>query len=299
MSMDVLQALEDTARTTLERVGPSVVSIGRSGRGTGYVVGEGRVLTNAHNLRDRTTQVGFTDGRRVQGNVVGSDLDGDLVVLDVDTGDAPALVWGADAARTGDVVLSVTAGGHLLRVTWGQVTGVERGFRGPRGRPVHGALEHTAPAARGSSGAPLLDRAGGVVGVSTHRLEHGFYLARAADAALQEAVAGMQQGRRLEPVRLGVALAPSDVARRLRQAVGLADREGVLVRTVVDGSPADAAGLAVGDLLVGAGGRALHTPDDLIAVLDGLRPGDELRIEVIRGESPTEVTVRFEADDGS
>ena len=291
--MDVLKALEDTVRATAEAVGPSVVSVGRNGRGTGFVVGPGRVLTNAHNLRDRTTQLGFADGRRVQGTLVGSDLDGDLVVLDVDTAQAPPLEWAADPATTGYTVLAVTAGQHLLRVTWGQVTGVERGFRGPRGRPVHGAVEHTAPAARGSSGAPLLDREGRVVGVNTHRLEHGFYLARAADTALQEAVAGMQQGRRIEPVRLGVALAPNEVARRLRQAVGLADHDGVLVRTVVEGSPADVAGLAVGDLLVSAAGRALHTPDDVIAVLDGLHPGDQLVLDVVRGEAGSTVTVRF------
>ncbi|WP_122261954.1 S1C family serine protease [Ornithinimicrobium cerasi] len=291
--MTAIQELEERTRSTAGAVGRSVVSIGRDGRGTGYVVGVGRVLTNAHNLRDRTTQVRFVDGEPAQASVVGSDVDGDLVVLEVDTGDAPVLDWASDPVTTGDTVVVASAGQHVLRVTWGQVTGVERGFRGPRGRPVHGALEHTAPAARGSSGAPVLNRAGQVVGVNTHRLEHGFYLARAADTELRAAVAAMQEGRSIEPVHLGVALAPSAVARRLRRAVGLADRDGVLVRTVVEGSPAGAAGIAVGDLLVTAGGRALATPDDVIAALTGLRPGDDLVVDLVRGETGSTVTVRF------
>ena len=110
------------------------MSIGRDGRGSGFVVAPGRVVTNAHNLRDRTTSVRFADGRTVQGTVTGSDVDGDLVVLDVDTGDVAALPWSDDAVGVGDVVVAVTAGRQRLRATWGQVTGAERGFRGPRGR---------------------------------------------------------------------------------------------------------------------------------------------------------------------
>jgi S1-C subfamily serine protease len=294
--MDAIQELEQLVRSTRRSAGPSVVTIGHHGRGTGFVVAPGQVLTNAHNLRDRTTEVGFTDGRRVQGSVLGSDVDGDLVLLDVETGDAPPLEWAAEAVEVGDTVVTVTAGQHQVRVTWGQVSGADRGFRGPRGRPVHGAIEHTAPAARGSSGAPLLDAEGRVLGVNTHRLEHGFYLARAADETLRRSVSAMQQGQRVEPLRLGVSLAPAAVAGRLRRAVGLPERDGVLVRAVVDGSPAERAGIAVGDLLVAAAGQPLSTPDDVFAVLGGLGAGDELSVDVVRGESGSTVTVTFSDD---
>ena len=70
-------------------------------RDPGFVVAPGKVLTNAHNLRDDTTEVAFADGRTVQGAVAGSDVDGDLVVLDVDTGDVAPLEWAADAVATG------------------------------------------------------------------------------------------------------------------------------------------------------------------------------------------------------
>ena len=88
--MTSTSTLRDAARAALAATDRSVVRIGRApGRGCGVVVGEGFVLTNAHNLRDRTTEVSFADGRAVQAEVVGVDPDGDLVVLAVDTGGRP------------------------------------------------------------------------------------------------------------------------------------------------------------------------------------------------------------------
>ena len=293
--MSALDDLEQLIRTATQSAGPSVVSIGRRGRGSGFVVAEGRVVTNAHNLRDRTTQVRFADGRTAQGTVTGADLDGDLVVLDVDTGSAPPLVWAAELPTPGDTVLTLTAGRHQPRATWGQVTAADRGFRGPRGRVIAGAIEHTAPSASGSSGAPVLDTGGKVVGVNTHRIDHGFYLARAADADLRDRIEAMGEGRRYERAELGVALAPPPVAAELRRAVGLPDRDGLLVRAVVEGSPAEGAGIQRGDLLVRASDRDLVSIDDLLAVLAGVGPGDELRIDLVRATDTVTVTVAFPA----
>lgn len=291
--MGATDELSELVRTAHRAAGPSVVTIGRHGRGSGFVVAPGRVVTNAHNLRDETTEVRFDDGRAVQATIVGSDVDGDLVVLDVDTADAPALAWADDAVAAGDVVVTVTAGRHQRRSAWGQVTATEAGFRGPRGRPIVGAIEHATPCGPGASGAPVLDRHGRVVGVNTHRLEHGFYLARAVDQPLRDAIAAMAEGRRYERLRLGVALAPAEVAARLRRSVGLEARDGLLVRGVVDESPAANAGIAEGDLLVRAGGQELRTADDLFAVLATVEPGGELPLSIVRGADELDVTVSF------
>ena len=293
--MTAVEELSDLVRTIHRDAGPSVVAIGRHGRGSGFVVAPGRVLTNAHNLRGETTEVRFGDDRTVQGTVVGSDVDGDVVVLDVDTAAAPAVVWADEPVEPGDIVVTITAGGHRRRTAWGQVTATEAGFRGPRGRPIVGAIEHSTPCAPGSSGAPVLDRGGRVVAINTHRLEHGFYLARAADQGLRDVVTAMSEGRRFERLRLGVALAPTDVAARLRRSVGLDERDGLLVRSVVDDSPASAAGLREGDLLVRAGGRELKVADDLFAALAGIQPGGQLELSVVRGSDELQVTVTFPA----
>src|SRR5436305_1700733 len=94
--------LPAAARAALAAADPSTVTIGRQGRGAGVVVAPGRVVTNAHNLRDRTCQVTFADGRVVQGSVAGAAPDHDLVVLDVDTADAPALAWATEPPQVGD-----------------------------------------------------------------------------------------------------------------------------------------------------------------------------------------------------
>src|ERR1700741_3616076 len=102
--MNSFADLSTAARTVVAKVAPSLVSIGSDGRGSGIVVAAGKVLTNSHNLRDRTTSVTFADGRVVQGTVCGVDDDGDLVVLDVDTKSAEPVAWSEGAAEAGDIV---------------------------------------------------------------------------------------------------------------------------------------------------------------------------------------------------
>jgi serine protease Do len=292
--MTVLTDLADAARSAADAVGPAVVRIGRGGgRGCGVVLGDGIVATNAHNLRDRTTTVTFADGREEQGELVAADADGDLAVLRVATGDAPAVSFG-DGVATGDVVFAVArsaVGG--VRVSLGLVSATERSFRGPRGRRITGTLEHTAALPRGSSGSPVVSADGAVVGLSTHRIGDGFYLALPADDELRRRLDQLASGTPRRRPLLGVGLAPARVARRLRQSVGLPDRDGLLVRAVDPGSPAAAAGLAEGDLLVAAGGRPLNSVDDLYDVLDGVQPGDSLVVTVVRGVDERDVAIEL------
>src|SRR4051794_14066140 len=92
--MAVLDEIRDTVSGVAERVGPSVVGLGRGwGVGSGVVIAEGQVLTNAHNLRSEEATVTFADGRRETGEVAGSDRDLDLAVIEVDTGHAPPVEW--------------------------------------------------------------------------------------------------------------------------------------------------------------------------------------------------------------
>jgi len=296
--MTVLEELAATVGTVDERVATAVVAIGRDRRGAGFVVGDGLVVTNAHHLRDRTTQVTFTDGRSVQAEVRAADVEGDLAVLGVDTAGATPIAWSDTTPSPGTVVFAAVLGPHGRRVTFGAVSGVRAEFRGPRGRRIRGSLEHTAPLARGSSGGPLLDADGALVGINTHRLGDGFYLALAASDDLRRRVDELAAGRPPRRRRLGVSVVPSAVARRLRRAVGLAERDGLLVRGVEDGSPAAAAGVQGGDLITSAGGVAVQDADDLWSVLDGLAPDGTVTVELglVRGAEELTVTVTFPAD---
>ena len=301
MSANPLADLSAAARAASAASAPSTVAIGRHGRGTGVVVGPNRVLTNAHNLRDRTTQITFADGRAVQGRVIGADPDHDLVVLDVDTADVPPLLWSDAELAEGDAVFAAarTTRGH--RVSFGLVSAVDRAFRGPRGRRVKGAVEHTAPLGRGSSGGPLLDGEGRIVAINTHRLGEGFYLAQPADESLRQRVDQLVGGALLGGRRLGVAIVGPRESNRLRRKVGLPDQDGLLVAGVEVGSPAAAAGLGEGDLVVAVAGSPVVSVDDVWDALD--TAGDTVELEVVRGTESRTVTVSFAAptngDDGT
>ncbi len=288
-----MAALADLGREIgeiAEKVGPSVVGIGNRWRGgSGVVIGENRILTNAHNLHGDEVTVTFADGRSADAKVVGVDGDGDLAVLEAPTDGTAALDLGTDAPGVGTPVVALgNPNGHGPRVTFGFVSGTGRSFRGPRGRRVAGAVEHTAPLMPGSSGGPVVDLDGRLLGINTNRLGNGFYLAIAADASLRDRVAALGRGEEPKRRRLGVGLAPAHVARRLRRAVGLAERDGLLVREVEDGSPAAKAGIAEGDLIVAVGDREITSADDLFDALGG--EGD-LRITIVRGADEQTVTV--------
>jgi serine protease Do len=294
----ITAALQEAAAGIADRAAPAIVRIGRhGGRGCGIVVGDGYVLTNAHNLRDRTTEVTFADGRAEQGELTAVDPDGDLAVVSVDTGDAVALPWADTMPTLGTIVFGVSRASDAgARLTFGMVSGGGRAFRGPRGRRVTGSLEHTAPLARGSSGSALVDEAGRLVGVNTARLGEGFYLALPADADLRARVDALVRGEGPRRLVLGVGLAPAGVAAKLRASVGLPERVGLLVRSVEEGSPAATAGILVGDLLTAAAGTELATVDDLHGALDAAQATGALTLHVVRGTDELDVTVTFEPD---
>jgi serine protease Do len=291
--MAVLAELSDSIAAIADRIGPSVVGLGRGwGRGSGVVIADGLVLTNAHNLRDDEVAVAFADGRRETGTVAGADPDGDVAVVAVDTGDAPPVDWAPEAPAIGAVVFALAdPGGRGLRTTLGFVSSVGRSFRGPRGRRVRGSIEHTAPLPRGSSGGPLVDADGRLLGINSVRMDGGLILALPADEALKRRVDALGRGEAPRRVRLGIAIAPPYVARRLRRSVGLPEVDGLLVRGVEGGSPADAAGIERGDLVVAVDGNPVKRMDDIHAALDGEH--DELRLTLVRGADEREVTVRF------
>jgi serine protease Do len=301
--MGLVEELQEAAARITAEAGPAVVRIGRGwGRGAGVVLRDGAVVTNAHNLRGPETTVTFADGRIATGTVTAADLDGDLAVITVDTTGVTPLRWSPELAEAplGTPVWALTSvAGRGLRVTLGTVSAVGQEFRGPRGRRIAGSIEHTAPLMRGSSGGPVVDSEGRLLGINTHRLSEGFYLAVPAGAELEARIDALARGEAPTRVRLGVAIAPPFAARRLRAAVGLPERDGVLVRGVEEGGPADRAGLRTGDLIVSAAGREISAADDLFEALDGLHAGDSLSIRIVRGAEELDVSVGFGAGEAA
>lgn len=297
--MDVDSA-QQTIKRLAEEVGPAVVGLGRGwGLGSGAVIAQGRVLTCAHNLRGDEPTVTFGDSRRESASVAAVDEERDLAVLDVETGAVEAIAWEPNEVSLGigaPVVALANPGGRGLRVTFGLVSATDRSFRGPRGRRIGGSIEHTAPLVRGSSGGPIVDADGRLLGLNTVRLEGSLILALAADQALRERVDALSRGEAPARARLGIAIAPPRAARRMRRAVGLPEVDGLLVRDVLEASPAARAGLEQGDLVVAAAGEPVRRVDDLFRVVDAAGPDGSLDLTLVRGVDERAVTVSLAAD---
>lgn len=296
MTSAPLAAFEAAIRAAAEASGPAVAGLGRGwSLGSGVIVAPGRILTTAHTLRSDTPTLILSGGEPAEGRVAGTDPDLDIAVIEAETGGREPIAW--DPARAGEaqigtaVLAAANPGGRGLRVTPGFVSAADRRFRAPSGRRITGVIEHTAPLPRGSSGGPLLSADGQLLGLNALRMEGGLILAVPADAALHARVEKLARGESLARPRLGVAVAPARVARRLRSAVGLPERDGVLVRGVADGSPAAAAGLERGDLIVAAGGSPVDGLDALHRALDAA--GASLPVTVVRGTEELELTAAF------
>jgi serine protease Do len=290
--MLMIDELARAAGAVATSVGPAIVRIdsGRRG-GSGIVVGPDQVLTNAHNVDGGPVPVILADGREADGEIIAVDVDADLALLRVTTGDVPAPAFDEGPATIGQPVFAVAATRHGPRVTFGLVSAVGQSFRGPRGRRIGGSIEHTAPLAAGSSGSALVDAEGRLVGLNTNRLGNGFYLALPADETFRRRLDGLASGTSPHRPRLGVAIAPAWVAKRMRAAVGLPAIDGLLVRDVEPESAAAEAGIAVGDLIVAVGGAPVGDADALTDALD--RAGEMLSIDLVRGTEERTVEVRF------
>lgn len=139
----------------------------------------------------------------------------------------------------------------------------------------------------------LVDPDGRLLGINTVRLPGGLILALPTTGAVRERLDALVRGEAVSPPRLGVAVAPPRVAKRLRRAVGLPERDGVLVRSVAQDTAAARAGLQRGDLIVTAGEHAIEGIDALHGALDHADAGGELPVTVVRGTDEHELIVAF------
>jgi S1-C subfamily serine protease len=278
--------LQETIRDLASAVAP----LGRGARrGCALVLGEQRALALAHTLREREREVELRLPQRAAATatLLGRDRASGLALLAGDFAGVPAWTWAQEPASLGAEVISLADPGSGLRVTRGSVSCERVNLRQRSGRASE-LIEHTAPVPAGAGGGPIADEHGRVLGISALRGDPGFVLAIPAAVALA-AVERISEGR--EPARLGVALAPPRVAARMRSAVGLPDRPGLLVRDVERGSPAARAGVRTGDLLVRLGDADLESLDALFAVLERSAGQDALKLRVVRGEEESELAL--------
>jgi serine protease Do len=276
-------------------VGRAVIGLQSGSRGgSGVIVAPGVAVTIARNVRrdELTVRLG---GRDLAARVIGTDPTVDLAVLKLEGSDLPEpAAWATgDGVTIGSEVYAVAdPAGRGLRVTSGAVSSAPSVLRGPSGRLIEGVIEHTAPLPRGSGGGPLVDSDGRILGLNAIRRDEGLIVAWPA-AVLRERAVALASGRTTAPPRLGVALVSARRTRRLRAAVGLEPIDGLLVRGVEAGSPADQAGILRGDVIVAVNDAPVSDPDPLYAALDDAT-GRDLALKVVRGSTELILTTRLE-----
>ena len=165
-------------------------------------------------------------------------------------------------------------GGRGLRTTFGLVTATGRSFRGPRGRRIGGSIEHSAPLPRGSSGGPLVDAEGRLLGINSVRMEGGLLLALPADAALRAVADALGRGEAPARPRLGAgARAAARRAPAARRGRAARARRACSSAASSPAAPPRPPACSQGDLLVAAGGRPLAASTPCFDALEAA-PGE-------------------------
>lgn len=279
-----------------------------AGTGSGFVWDEdGRVVTNYHVISDASRiQVTMADQSTHKAVLIGAEPDKDLAVLQVS---APArLLRPIPVGEAGNLLVGqkVFAIGNPFgldqTITSGIISALNREITAVTGRTIRGVIQTDAAINPGNSGGPLLDSAGRLIGVNT-----AIYSPSGAYAGIGFAVPVEEVNRvvpnlirygRLVKPGIGATLVDERVARQL----GI---DGILIREVEHGGPAEKAGLrptrqyqgeiVLGDIIVEVAGRRVQTYDDIRSVLESYQIGDMVEVACIREGQPLTVTLELTA----
>ncbi|NDF02024.1 MAG: PDZ domain-containing protein [Actinobacteria bacterium] len=303
-----IERAPDSISALAAKVLPSVVSIStrngsEGGTGTGFVIrSDGYLLTNNHVVAGvvggGSLRVSFNDGKTVDGKIVGTDSAYDLAVIKVELKNLTALQFGdSEKVQVGDSVIAIGSPlGLAGTVTSGIISAKNRavtaGSSTSEGSFIN-ALQTDAAINPGNSGGPLVDKSGAVIGVnsaiatldsssSSQTGSIGLGFAIPINQARRTAEQLIKSGKSSHPV-IGVSL-------DTRYSGG-----GARIAQVLADSPADKAGIVVGDTIVGIDGRAVNTADELIVAVRAKQPGDSVKLLLLANGSKRTVKVTLAA----
>jgi len=282
---DLLDAYSQAVIRAVEVVSPAVVKVG-SGSGSLFTP-DGLVLTNSHVVDGAgDVPVLLQDGRQFRGDVIGDDPETDLAVLRIDGAPLPWVTLGDSRhVRVGQVAIALgNPYGFQSSVTSGIVSALGRSLRGKSGRLMDDIIQTDAALNPGNSGGPLVTTAGEVIGVNTAMIlpAQGLCFAIASNTVRFVASRLIRDGR-IRRSYIGVGGQKVPVPRRLARAHHIAAASGILIATVESHSPAKAAGLRDGDIIVSFDDHAITGVDELHRLLIDERIGQPSTVTVLRG----------------
>lgn len=265
-------------------------------QGSGFIISsDGLILTNAHVVRAaREVTVKLSDRREFKARVLGADNATDVAVLRIDAKNLPVVRLGdAQQLQVGDPVLAIGSPfGFEQTATQGIVSAKGRSLPGDSAVPF---IQTDAAVNPGSSGGPLFDASGAVVGINAQIYSRsggyqGLAFAIPINVALKVKDQILATGR-VEHARLGVTV--QDLSQSLAQSFGLARPDGALIAAVTPDSAAARAGLRPGDVVTQINGEPIVRAGDLSSRISLATPGETVRLQVWRDRSARELPVRL------
>jgi S1-C subfamily serine protease len=295
---ELLDAYSQAIVRAVEHVGPAVVRVeAPRGGGSGVVfTPDGFILTNSHVVeKSRDVRVTLSDGRSLAADRIGQDADTDLAVLRIDGASLPwARLGDSKRVRVGQVAVAIgNPFGFHHSVTSGVVSALGRSLRARSGRLMDDIIQTDASLNPGNSGGPLVTTTGDVIGINTAMIHQaqGICFAIASNTVRFVASTLMRDGR-IRRSYIGVGGQQTPIPRALARTNQIAVASGVLIASIEAGSPAAAAGLRTGDVIVAFAGTSVTGVDDLHLLLTAERIGAESPIVVLRRGQRTALAVR-------
>ena len=292
----VLNAHSEAIVAVVGHVAPAVVRIAitsqelgrqRHSEGSGVLITEdGALVTNHHVVAEATSiKITLSDGQEYEGKTVGSDPATDLAVVRIDEGAYPTAAFGdSEQLQVGQLVIAIgNPLGFQATVTAVIVSGLGRSFRTESGRLVEDVIQTDAALNPGNSGGPLVNASGVVVGINTAIILPAQNICLAVPSnTVQSVVSQLISEGKVRRAFMGISGQSGTLKSELRDELGIDQQMGVLVLGVTPDSPASAAGLMVGDVLLSMADASVASVDDLIGALTDRSIGKRYPLKIVR-----------------
>ncbi len=299
-----LDAYSRAVREVTENLEPAVISVGAPngrGGGSGVILGADKetstAVTNSHVVRGirqstkgpGTIEATLSDGSSVPAEVLGEDPPSDLAVIRFAPEDevTVATLGEAENLVVGQLVVAIgNPLGFQRSVTAGVVSALGRSIRGESGRPIENVIQTDAAINPGNSGGPLADTAGRVVGINTAIIggAQGIGFAVPVSAAFRRVIFSLVTEGRVRRAYLGVGVVTRPARGKFSGGAG--------VETVAPNSPAERAGVRIGDVILSLGERPVKSTDSLLSLLDESAIGRDTTLTVLRGDRELSLSVK-------
>lgn len=292
---DALHSFSDALANAVASLAPSIVAIHARRRipASGVIWRSGYVIATDHTIRrERDITVTLNDGRQVAATLVGRDASTDLALLKLADESAPAAPRApvSDSARPGHIVLAVGRPGSAITATLGTVHATGGEWRTWQGGQMSELIRVDMTVHDGFSGSALMDSAGRVLGINSSILTRGAPATIPA-ATVDRVIDQLLSGGRVPRGWLGVGTQPVRLPEKVRTDANISQEVGLLLVNIASNSPAEAAGLFVGDTLISLAHTPTREAEDVLAILGPDTVGKTLTARIVRAGAVLEIPV--------